>query len=1817
MRKKEIIHRALSLFLACVIFFGTIFSSGNLFAEGVDRVNTKITKFEIKDENGNPIPPGHVHGYYNRFRLEMDWDASVYGKKLQAGDYFTITLPKQFKFPTEGPAVDFPLYAPDGHTVIARAHVNSNGADGGGTVKVTFTDYVVNRENIKGNLFLDAAFAHKNINAGGPNTIVVSINGVQTSVTINIGEKPGLNNEVFAKWGAKVAGDVNKAKWTLRINHKKGHFSNVVIKDELFVSSGKLPPSIHYLKETFVLKEVEMDKDGSVTNIKQTYNYEQLKKYIKFLDNDTKFEFSLSAMLGNTSGKQFSMEYNSTYIPQLKLKNKGSFTSTEESGSSSSYFLSAQAGGGGQGDLNQKIKIIKIDEEDNTKKLANAKFRITKVADGSTFELTTDSNGEAISEKLDPGKYKIKEIGAPTGYIPDGKEYDLTITGGEALFYTVKSKRSKVKINVEKAWQDANDQDGKRPKEITVKLLADNQETGKQLTLKASEGWKGSFENLDEYKDGKKIKYTIKELSVGEGYTSVISGSSEDGFKVTNAREPEKVNISGEKTWDDANNQDGKRPTKITVKLMKKVEGGQFVEAQRQEVTKGADDKWKYEFKNLPKYENGKEITYSIDEEDVPGYDKSITGNNIKNSHKPETVDISGEKTWDDKDNQDGKRPTTIKVKLMKKVGNAEAVVAQTQEVREGADKKWTYEFKNLPKYENGKEITYSIDEEDVPGYDKSITGNNIKNSHKPETVDVKGEKTWNDNNNQDGKRPEKITVKLMKKVGNAEAVVAQTQEVREGADKKWTYEFKNLPKYEKGTEITYSIEEEAVAGYVGALSGYNLTNTHTPETIDVKGEKTWDDANNQDGKRPTSITVKLIKQVENGQPVEVQRKEVKEGPDKKWTYEFKNLPKYENGKEIKYTIDEEEVTGYTKSVNGTNIKNSYTPVKVNISGEKTWDDANNQDGKRPTIIKVKLMKKVGDANPVVEKTIEVKEGTDKKWKYEFKDLPKYENGKEITYSIDEEEVAGYKKEITEYNLKNKYTPETVDISGEKTWDDANNQDGKRPTTIKVKLMKKVEGGQPEVKEIKEVTKGADDKWTYEFKDLPKYEKGKLITYSIDEEEVKGYKKTIDGTNIKNSYTPGKVSIKVTKTWEDKDNQDGKRPASVTIKLFANGVETGDKLTLTKENGWKGSFDNLDEYKDGKKIDYSIEEEDIENGYKGFITQTSETEFNVINKREPEKVNVEGSKTWDDKENQDGKRPKEIKINLLKNGKVFDTKTVTEKDGWKWKFKNLDKYEKGQEIKYTISEEQVEGYTTEVTGNNVKNSYTPGKTSVQVTKAWEDKNNQDGVRPASVTIRLIADGVATDKTLTLTEANNWTGSFTDLDEYKAGKKIEYTVEEEAIENGYESKVTGSAKDGFAVTNTREPEKTFVEGSKTWDDKENQDGKRPKEIKINLLKNGTVVETKTVTEAEGWKWKFENLDKYENGEEINYTITEEKVEGYTTVVKGSDVINTHAPGKTSVQVTKAWEDKNNQDGVRPASVTIRLIADGVETDKTVTLTKDNNWTGSFTDLDEYKDGKKIVYTVKEENVGNGYTSVVTKTGENNFTVTNTRKPEKTFVEGSKTWDDKDNQDGKRPTEITINLLKNGTKVATKKVTEKDGWKWKFENLDKYENGELINYTIVEEKVEGYTTEVEGHNVKNSYTPGKTSVQVTKAWKDNNDQDKKRPDSVTIELLADGKETGKKVVLTKDNNWTGSFTDLDEYKDGKKIVYTVKEEAVGNGYKSVITGNAKEGFVVTNVRTPKPRIPKTGAGSNSALYTVLLGLSGTALFSVFRRKRKEEI
>jgi len=204
------------------------------------------------------------------------------------------------------------------------------------------------------------------------------------------------------------------------------------------------------------------------------------------------------------------------------------------------------------------------------------------------------------------------------------------------------------------------------------------------------------------------------------------------------------------------------------------------------------------------------------------------------------------------------------------------------------------------------------------------------------------------------------------------------------------------------------------------------------------------------------------------------------------------------------------------------------------------------------------------------------------------------------------------------------------------------------------------------------------------------------------------------------------------------------------------------------------------------------------------------------------------------------------------------------------------------------------------------------------------------------------------------------------------------------------------------------------------------------------------------------------------------------------------------------------------------------------------------------------------------LGSGYTSVITGDAATGFEVTNTKTPEVVDVSGTKTWEDNNDQDGMRPASITIRLLKNGTEIASKIVTEADGWAWSFTDLPKYEAGELITYTITEDTVSEYSSAVSGYNVTNTHTPGKTSVQVTKAWADGNNQDGVRPESVTIKLLADGVDTGKTLVLTATNNWTDTFTDLDEYKAGTKIVYTIEELTLGSGYTSVITGDAATGF-----------------------------------------------
>ena len=396
------------------------------------------------------------------------------------------------------------------------------------------------------------------------------------------------------------------------------------------------------------------------------------------------------------------------------------------------------------------------------------------------------------------------------------------------------------------------------------------------------------------------------------------------------------------------------------------------------------------------------------------------------------------------------------------------------------------------------------------------------------------------------------------------------------------------------------------------------------------------------------------------------------------------------------------------------------------------------------------------------------------------------------------------------------------------------------------------------------------------------------------------------------------------------------------------------------------------------------------------VTVTSQGSGQVITMyNQKAKVDVSGVKTWDDDNDRDGARPASITVNLLRDGTPIDSKTVTpDASGtWAYSFSGLAQYDSvdGHEFSYRITENAVADYATVINGYDITNSHTPGKTSVTATKAWDDGADADGIRPTSVQLQLYANGVALGAPVAVDAASGWTHTWTNLNEKDAGADIAYTVEETDVPTGYTSVTAGDATNGFTITNTHVLETTDISGTKTWDDAGNQDGMRPQSITVNLLADGQKVAEKQVTEADGWAYSFTGMTKNKAGQAIDYTVTEDAVEGYTATVAGFDITNTHVPGTVDVTVSKTWDDGNDKDGIRPASVMAQLYADGVAQGGAVELSSANGWTSTWTGLAEYQGGHKVSYTVEEASVPDGYTSSVKEQASGNFVITNAHTP----------------------------------------------------------------------------------------------------------------------------------------------------------------------------------------------------------------------------------
>ncbi|HEL0025127.1 TPA: Cna B-type domain-containing protein [Streptococcus equi subsp. zooepidemicus] len=267
-------------------------------------------------------------------------------------------------------------------------------------------------------------------------------------------------------------------------------------------------------------------------------------------------------------------------------------------------------------------------------------------------------------------------------------------------------------FTVKKVWNDKENQDGKRPKTITVQLYANDQKVNdKTLELSDTNSWQASFGKLDKYdSQNQKITYSVKEVTVPTGYQSQVEGDSGAGFTITNTYTPEMISITGQKTWDDKENQDGKRPDQITVRLLaNNVATGDVTTAS---VKTG----WKYTFTNLPKYKDGKQITYTIQEDPVADYTTTIQGFDITNHHEVALTSLKVIKAWNDKDDYYHKRPKEITILL-----KADGKVIREHQMTPDQQGKWEYTFDKLPVYQAGKKISYSIEEKQVAGYQAPV----------------------------------------------------------------------------------------------------------------------------------------------------------------------------------------------------------------------------------------------------------------------------------------------------------------------------------------------------------------------------------------------------------------------------------------------------------------------------------------------------------------------------------------------------------------------------------------------------------------------------------------------------------------------------------------------------------------------------------------------------------------------------------------------------------------------------------------------------------------------------------------------------------------------------------------------------------------------------------------------------------------------------------------------------------------------------------------------------------------------------------------
>ena len=724
-----------------------------------------------------------------------------------------------------------------------------------------------------------------------------------------------------------------------------------------------------------------------------------------------------------------------------------------------------------------------------------------------------------------------------------------------------------------------------------------------------------------------------------------------------------------------------------------------------------------------------------------------------------------------------------------------------------------------------------------------------------------------------------------------------------------------------------------------------------------------------------------------------------------------------------------------------------------------------------------------------------------------------------------------------------------MDITVNKVWEDNDTQSNRRPEVITINVI----GEDDRVIQSYDL-KVKEGETSHTFTDLPKYNReGNEIPYTVEEKEktlgdLKFYTNKVEGNaeegyTITNTFTTpdDEISIIVNKIWNDNDIQANRRPENLIL-VVKNGNQEVKTVEITKDdmveettNQWSIVIDGLAKYNDnGQEIQYTVEEKEKTEGDLKFyeaeenpvVVEDNQATIRNTFVKPDDTTTVTVSKVWNDNNNVNGKRPESIKLQVKDGERVVKEQVVNvdnanngDTNNWTYTFTDLPKYDaNGQEIVYTASEEEADTddlkfYTNDsitgdmISGYTITNTFTVPDERIELTvnKVWEDNSTQAQRRPETIVINVKAENAdnndpeAVIDTYELNIETETSHTFTDLPKYNSqGNEIQYTVEEQE--------------------------------------------KNPGDLHFYTTSVGTVENTE------------------ENTKEVTITNTFEKPDD-----------------TTEVTVTKVWDDNNDEAQKRPASINLQLKnGNAIVKEQVVNVSNavsgdTNTWQYTFKDVEKYnEDGQEIVYTVDETEVNNNDLQFYTKKLEGT-TVTNTftQNTEKVEIQVKKIWEDNEIQAQRRPESIMIVLKANGVENQRYELTKENAdtsdentWTYTFTELPKYDQyNNIINYTIEEEeKTQGdlkfYTSKIDGTTITNTFTrPTETiRIDVNKNWEDQENVYNKRPTSIRLEVKQ-GDNVVKSAVVTQDDNWQTTFTDLPKYdENGQKIEYTVDEEEV---------------------------------------------------------------